>query len=111
MEIEIGEHFIVTRGVPLIDRKITSGPIGEGQVVGQTRTMAVYAYDREHEEKIYKALAFEGGVIVAEIVLSDHNSSERFKVGVKRMINTREVEVWPVTEQFVKAALGERVDT
>ncbi|HUU93203.1 MAG TPA: hypothetical protein VM238_18570 [Phycisphaerae bacterium] len=111
-EIEPGEYFIVTRGVRLntddfgfLSNLFAPRDSGYDGFLSPPAAVANPTekpprYDRSYEGRIYRALAVASGVIVAECVVERWTGEK----GARKLINTREVEVWPVTEQFARAA-------
>lgn len=104
MNIERGDLFVVTRGF-LLGRMPSFASMfgGFDSEPSQTETQN---WDRSHEGRVFKATEVCGPVIAGEIVFLPDRISHR-KLGEVIPLNTGEVEVWPVTPQYLAALNGE----
>lgn len=101
MNIERGDLFVVTRGFQLGKMPEMISLFGGG---GPPRDDNP-TYDRSHEGRVYKALQVCGPVIAAECVHEQwaYRGTSISRLGQRFSINTGDVEVWPVTEQYLAA--------
>jgi hypothetical protein len=106
MNVEVGEYFVVKRGIKLNDVpffSIFSSPFSES-CFNKDKEDKPPRYDRSHEGRIYKALEVCGEHIAAECVFDDDKSSYGYQ-GKILSLNTSEVEIWPLTEKYVACFL------
>lgn len=96
MNIEQGDYFVVTRGFPLsMDSwSAFSEMLGGGGV----STKQEQQYDRSHEGEVFLAVEVCGPVIAARRVFT---RSRYHPLGEALSLNTSELEVWPVTKQYL----------
>ena len=107
MNIEVGECFVVRRGVELNNKVLSLFPLENpfaDSILGKENEEKPPTYDRSHERRIYRALEVCGEHIAAECVFDEDTS--RYSVQGKRIsLNTSEVEIWPITEKYVECFL------
>lgn len=94
-QIEKHDFFVVTRGVQLLEIPI----IGQDFIV---RTDGEKEYDRSHEGKVYQALEVCGDMIAAKCIHATVCGVFN-PVGITRSLNSTELELWPVSLEYIKA--------
>ncbi len=99
MNIEKGDLFAVVRGFVLgmSPEEYYMQQGGAGTITQNT--------DRSHEGRVYEASDVCGPLIAAKCVFSSRDSQEYPKynsAGKTFSINTNEVEIWPVTKQYLE---------
>lgn len=106
MNIDKGELFVVTRGFEFgrgsdMLLSIFSGYDGW---LKPPKKPEEKQYDRSDEGLVFRALEVCGDMIAAEVVAVSHSARwKKDRLGKRYSINTREVEVWPVTYQYLAA--------
>ncbi len=105
MNIELGEYFVVKRGIRLNDMSfsIFDSPFARSAQNQEPPKDKSPRYDRSFNEMIFKAKEICGEHIAAEYVYGRDKSW--IKVGEILSMNTSEIEVWPVTEKYVACFL------
>ena len=104
MDIEIGEYFVVKRGIELNNSicSVFTSPFTDS-AFNKNNDDKPPRYDRSHEGLIYKALQVCDEHIAAECVFAESYKSSR--LGKRISLNTSEIEIWPVTEKYVACFL------
>lgn len=90
MNIEVGNLFVVTRGVPQ--------PMDSGLSFSMSRREQTY--DRSHEGVVYKALSVAGESIAAEVVFGE---STFRKIGSKKLLTATEMLLQVVDQSHLDA--------
>lgn len=100
-QIEKGEHFVVVRGFEM------GKPLPVfAAMYGETDKDDKPRYDRSFDGCLFLALEVCEDVIAARCVAASDTWKQQY-VGTVRSLNTRELEVWPVTEAYATAMLEE----
>jgi len=101
MNIDVGEYFIVKRGIELNTSTFSLAPTDPfmDSILGTQNENKPPQYDRSHEGLIYKALQICGEHIAAECIYAEGYKSAT--VGKRISLNTSEVEIWPLTKKYV----------
>jgi len=94
-QIEKHDFFVVTRGVKLSEIPI----IGHDFIV---RTDGEKEYDRSHEGNVYQALEVCGDMIAAKCIHAIMYGVFN-PVGITYSLNSTELELWPVSLEYIKA--------
>jgi len=104
MEIEVGEYFVVKRGIQLKDMSFSlfQSPFAASAQNQETKDKSP-RYDRSYNGMIFIARAVCGEQIAAEYVFGDEKGW--VKKGGVLSLNTSEIEIWPVTEKYVACFL------
>lgn len=116
--LEVGEYFIITRGLKLnisfggnpFEELFGFNPFSNGQTstnIGTSNSVRSEAqYDRSYHDHVFKALAISGPnneIVAAECVWQENPSSWYNNIGKKFQFRLYEIEIWPVTQQYVDA--------
>jgi hypothetical protein len=104
MNIEVGEYFVVQRGILLNDRflSIFSSPFA-ASAQNQDNKEKPPRYDRSYDGMIFKAKEICGEHIAAEYVFG--KDKLWIKIGDCISLNTSDIKIWPVTEKYVACFL------
>ena len=104
MNIEVGEYFVVKRGIRLNDMSFSmfQSPFS-ASAQNQEQKDKPPRYDRSYNGMIFKAREVCGEQIAAEYVFGEKKGW--INIGDVISLNTSEIEIWPVTERYVACFL------
>lgn len=103
--IEAGEYFAIVRGFEYRGQTEFSLFSGyDGFLNPPTATPKLH--DRSHDGCLFRAREVCGPLIAAELVAGDKHGHWEYDQIFS--LNTMEIEVWPVTQQYADAMLAER---
>lgn len=106
MTLEVGDLFIVTRGfkygdTPSFAFSICGSSFGEPEKKEPS-------YDRSYYSCVFQAVAMCGPGVVAKCLSDNGMFSKAYsKVGQVFQFNLNEIEIWPVTQQYLDALTTE----
>ena len=103
MNIEKGDHFVVTRGFEYHKMPVFSifNPPDPTESWKQNKKDEEPQYDRSYNGMVFLADEVCESVIAATCVWAMGYKEE--KIGEKYSLHTNELEVWPVTKKYIEA--------
>ena len=101
MEIEVGEYFVVSRGIQLIEMNFPSYAI-EAWKQSADQEDKPPRYDRSYNESVFKALAVEYPLLLGEYAWGP-TSKSWLTIGDKRQFNLNEIEIMTLGREYVTA--------